>query len=95
MARIEENGVRIEPAQESGDGPLVESLFGGDGIGGVLLHDGKGADDALHLRIEVVVRGQQGGGSAEHGGGEAKHQSGQIPAIWIWTPGKCFGSITP
>jgi hypothetical protein len=95
LPRIEENGVRIEPAQESGDGSLVEGLFGGDRIGGVLLHDGIRADDALHLRIEIVVRGQQGGGSAEHGGGEAHHQSGQISAIWIWTPGNCFGSRTP
>ena len=78
--------MRVEAPQQSGDGALVKGLFGGDRIGGVPLHQRIGIDDAFHLAVEVVLRGQDRGGN-EQNCGEAKHQSGQIPAISTWTSG--------
>jgi len=91
---VEKHRVRIELAQEAGNSALVEGLFGRDGVGGVLLKNGVGANDGADLRFEIV-RCPQGGGDAKQNCWEAKHQSGQIWAISTWTLGKCRGFRMP
>src|SRR5207249_1640403 len=94
LAGIEEDGVRVEAAQEAGDGALEKGLFRRDRVGGVLLHDRVGVDDGLQPRIEVV-RSVEGGGGTEQSCDRAKHQSGQTWDISIWTSGKWRGFRMP
>src|ERR1035437_2446770 len=79
--------MRVQRAQQPGDGALVESLGCGDGVGGVPLRDGVGAEHASYLAVQIVggrlSRGASGQG--DQGYKEAEHQSGQIPATSMVT----------
>ena len=57
LARIEEDGVWIEAAQQAGDGALVEGFLRGDRIGCFAFDDGERVDESLDLRLQIVGAG--------------------------------------
>ena len=63
LARIEEDGVRIEAAQQAGNGALVKGLLGGDRIGGFPLDGGEGVDESLDLCFQITSSQIAGGDS--------------------------------
>ncbi len=54
LAGVEEDGMRIERAQQARDGALVKGLFGGDRVGRVVLDQRVGVDHAFYACVEIV-----------------------------------------
>src|ERR1039458_9721789 len=73
LAGIEEDGMRIELAKQPWNGALIKNLFGGNGLGGILLDDGEGLDGSFDLSVEIVCRGQREGGRKQNDD-KAKHR---------------------
>src|SRR5215469_2077513 len=86
--------MRIERAQQAGNRSLVEDLFGGDRVGGVLFNQRISVHDALHARLEIV-RGMEARRETQERCDGSAHQSGQMEAILIWTCGNGVGFRKP
>src|ERR1017187_6839085 len=85
LAGIEEDGMRIELAQQPRNGALIENLFGGNRCGGILLDNGEGVNDPFDLRVKIVRGGERQGGRKQNGE-EAKHRLDRRSSIlsWCW-----------
>jgi len=70
--------MRVEFAQQARNRALIESLLGGNGVGGVLFDDGKGIHDALDLLLDIV-RGRKSCRGTEQNRAEAEREA--VPGV--------------